>query len=406
MVALIALAPEQRKSDELAQRVTRINSGDTVAVARLHDTLLEDLYDDQVRQLLRRSRGLDPNAPEDLYEFFLKKVEEYKVDRLFPSHAVAMSAAEASNDWGSLQQDIHLAAGRLWRDEFLQDTTDRAAKTRLRDSGGRNSASAAAARPQRERLENLLRQSHLLMLLWVEISLYRLRMISNFRAHQALGGAQTVPGKLQKSVLDLLHAYRQQVDEWDAEIHDVIGHRVFRNQPGDAQRFRAMSKVFDLNGLSLPAELGWAKDASDVSALLRFQYFTELHHERGLNPRTWPDWLWMGIFRVTTGFGMRPRRFVLTTAVTILVFAAAFFISDLNAPAGTNYPASLSFPAFWSQIGPHLYVAVTNLTSLGSDKPPNGPGAHVLLALSSLTGYFLLATLATLIIKQITEPDR
>ncbi len=348
----------------------------------------------------------DSNAPNDLYEFFLNKIEEFKSAYLYPTKT-GVRFAFAATQWLQLEKDIQIAAERIWRDAFLRDASNQAARTRLRHTRQRVAKQHHAIRnPERQRFEMLIRYSHLFLLLWLEINFYRLRMTSNFQIHQVVGGAQATSDSRLHEVNEAIKDYSKRVADWHDQIRHILKISSFRTSFGNAQRLRAMSKAFDIGGTKLPEELGWSKDASDVGDRLRFEYFNSLLKERRKSPRTWLGALWLTVFKWTTGFGMRPLRFIGTTVGVVTAFTGLYYFSDLNGELGC-YPQNPYPVAFnLKDVLTHLYIAVTNLTSLGSNPPPCGPGARILMASESLIGYFLLATMATLILQQVIDPER
>ena len=128
-----------------------------------------------------------------------------------------------------------------------------------------------------------------------------------------------------------------------------------------------------------------------------------------------------GLFGLTTGFGTRPRRFVVTALCVIGGYWLLFFVNDFFNPGipavlsghyfcpadgSINQPGYIAIPKL---IIKYLYLAVTNLSSLGSDSTLaqfcNSSFARVILTSSAVVGYFLLAMLAALLFQIITERD-
>ncbi|HEV7127139.1 MAG TPA: hypothetical protein VGN32_06835, partial [Ktedonobacterales bacterium] len=118
---------------------------------------------------------------------------------------------------------------------------------------------------------------------------------------------------------------------------------------------------------------------------------------------------------ITTGCGTRPIYFLRTALVLWLVDAALFFANDYF------NPGLVASAHFCAQSQPHiqrwtnalatllhyLYLAITTLTSLGSDSSLaaycGGTFAQALLSLSTVCGYFMLGLLSALLYTQLTQ---
>lgn len=407
----IALTPEQRKDGDIIKAVAKVHAGATGAVDDLHTLLLQRIRDEETCQHLRNSRKFDPNAPGLLYTHLKMQMDALVQDQLHPLVGNPLTVAEANIRWVRLRTTIMQAAQRLWRDDFLLDASREAARKRLVKGQAGTSSDKVVA--EQGHLELVARQSRMLMLLWVEASLYRLRTNSNFRNHGGAGDTQERAFGIRAQAAKIVKEYEKTLRGWDKELNRVTGQQYFLVQSGDAQPLRALSKLFGTEAVG-PDEKGWVSVAGDAEAELRYRYFNALLAER-VRAHRYVGVVGYFVRKITTGYGTKPLRFAGFAGFTIGVFALAFLASDFLNPGvlSTHHfcaESNLDGMTWYDVIVKYLYLAVTNLTSLG----PNADVTHVcggnitkvLLMLSSLAGYFLLATLAALFIEQRSEAER
>lgn len=327
-----------------------------------------------------------------------------------PESSVDQRELTFSTAWTELADAILVAADRLWRDEFLRDPSDKAVKDRFHRTRGRGRADAEV-----HRFELICQQSHTLMHLWLETNLLYMRAMRNVRSGEMIRRprkrmrTERIAGRLESE----LNAYFRKLADWKKEIQGVTGLPFFFGlEYGDVQWFRALSKEFGPSSVHVE-ETGWITLATDARTELRYQYFKARMRENWkANHRIWAVFQWL--FILTTGFGTRLSRFVITALIAVLAFSASFFLNDwlqFNGRTGLHFcPESGSASlAWWEVIIKYLYVGISNLTSLGSDSSIapicNTTASKVLLIGSSVFGYFLLAMLAAIVIQIITESD-
>lgn len=162
-------------------------------------------------------------------------------------------------------------------------------------------------------------------------------------------------------------------------------------------------------------EFGWSRFAPTFATELRYRRYLVQEHRRwrellfGHNrPRTLRS-LVLGLpllfirllgavgfylFGLTTGYGLKPRRFAGAVALTILTFSVLYFADDFVL---SQCGGQLNVRSY----GQSLYFAVANLTNVGA----NGIcGSHqgVLVSVESLIGYFLLSVLAAMLFAWLT----
>jgi hypothetical protein len=148
-------------------------------------------------------------------------------------------------------------------------------------------------------------------------------------------------------------------------------------------------------------ELGWGRFSHRIAADLRYRrYSFELHQrwqEIGSSPILLAPlrFVWallMEAFKWVAGFGLKPVRFAVTAVLSLLLFTSLYWLSDaLQGPSVK--PKSLA---------EDLFTAVVYLTSVGSNQTPGGVG-HVLVAVESVLGYFLLSVLAAMLFAWFTD---
>lgn len=397
----------------------------------------------------------ESDAAHDMLVNFIITMQTYKNTHLFPRWdtekgsetttsgpppSVMHQHAEAVSRWKELAGDLEACAERIWRDYFKQDKSDEDSRARLIEwkslpvpsskakdtaeghllSGtpdfyermlqtGDSDANARALNARR-RLQEVTNYSRSLLLLWVEAKFYSMRMESNYRFY-AMSERVEAEDVLEHSYRtaqafrDILDEYRVRIRGWDKELSRKVGIRPFSTLPGEAQRLKTLSTIFGPQHV-LMEELGWLAQASLASRELRYQYFDSLLRERWRAVQKWPSALWFLLLKLTTGFGLRPMRFAIVSSVTVLLFTALFFLSDARADSKCqHYPTTLTWPGIVPSILGHLYVAATNLTGLGSSPVPCGLGFQSIQVFETLIGYFLLATLAALLLQQVIDVD-
>lgn len=412
----IAIPPVLRRDATIRRSMSDVKSGKPDALERLYARLLEDIPDPNVQQMLRENRAGVADAKIRLRVYLEKRVEELRHQYLHPAHDSAPTPVEAVNaadSWAEEIEVVRRTAERLWRDDFLTDTSVAEAGRRR----GRVLRFWSRSTPDRNALEQVIFRSWLLMLLYAEASLYSMRSNSNYQSREGVrarrAGWWRRGHTTRQQVAQVVKGYQRRLRRWDRELFWVTGRRFFRRQLGDSQRFKTLSKEFGPDGLDERAEPGWATLATDAGNELRYRYLDARRREnvRLGNPFVA---LWSLIQKWTTGYGTKPIRFVRTAVIIVATFGLLFFANDyfnpgVRADARFCPAVSVSHMPLWEIVAHYLYIAVTNLTSLGSNamlaQYCGGMMTELLLVASSLTGYFLLATLAALFYQQIRDAD-
>ncbi|GEM_PF-5171887 len=437
----IAINAEREKQFQQAE------AGNHDALHHLYNHLLAratGMFDDagpitceEVIGYLTRQRMGDLGARDELFSYFEQQIDHLIAKALYPGQKSdpkdsMQSAAGATQDssadtsepdpvdatkadelWGDLISDIGGAAERLWRNEFLRDDPQESRKIRA-DEARLSEIGLTTAR------------AHQIWLLWLEASLYQKRASANFLGRQMSGSGFGKDNPTRAPIRDDVRKYLTRLREWDRELYQLTNRHYFLTGFLDSEQFRRLIKQF---GEAAPEEVGWLSQAEDAQSELRYQLRDEIVRElwrcrsqphpqfwRRLQFRLQAATLWL--LKVTTGYGTRPANYVRTVLTVIGVDTALFFLNDLLNPGvpavwhGTLFcPAERPHPTSWFdyvQIFVHyLYIAVTNLTALGSNSSLaaycGGFSTQVLLVLTSVTGYVLLALLASLLFKLLTE---
>lgn len=412
----IAIPPILRRDETVRRLMNDVKSGKPDALDHLYARLLADIPDVTARQLLADNRRGEADAKARLYAYLEQRSDELANRYLYPSRESAQAqvdASEAVDSWAEQIEVVRHAAERLWRDDFLTDIS--AAKAGRRR--GRILRFWSRPTADRSALEQAVFRSWLLMLLYVEMSLYAMRSNSNYESRE---GVQTRRGHWKRdqatrqSVAQIVKKYQRRLRRWDWELYRVTGRRFFRRYQADAQRLRAMSKVFGPEGLHRAhEEAGWGTQARDAGNELYYRSLDALRRESFRAGHLFVA-LWSLIQKWTTGYGTKPTRFARTTLFVIATFSLLFFANDYFNPgvrANARFCPAVNFRHTppWEIAVHYLYVAVSNLTSLGTNTALaqycGGMMTELLLVAATLTGYFLLATLAALFFQQIRDAD-
>src|SRR5258706_15667501 len=117
----------------------------------------------------------------------------------------------------------------------------------------------------------------------------------------------------------------------------------------------------------------------------------------------------------TSGYGFKPRRFATILTLAVVVVSSAFFFNDyFNDGLFTERHYCVgSSPAGQSWHGlalKYLYLGISHMTLLGSNDRVasycSGPVTPILLSFASVAGYISLATLVSLFLRQMAQPEQ
>ncbi len=386
-----------------------------------------------IQQFLKDARDFKPDTLERMYDSFLRWIDDLRDQGLAPGPyrtylKAKMTQPRANNQqveeppptsaelfntliesWNELDDNLMIAATHVWRDFFQQfrpephggplqvATTHKIARTAL-------SQKSMKGMGDRLRLVVRTRLARALLLLRMEVRLYKLRIESNFIFYEENQRENPVENTV-KSLKTILDAYTIQLAKWRREMQKTVGIAHFHAQIADSVRFKMLSEEFGSNHKS-DDELGWIGQAGRVGDELSYQYFDAQLHEKRQHPRTWPRALWLWIMRWSIGFGVRPGRFVATFFASVGIFFAGYAINDAVITSANNpYPIVLTWPGILTTVGQHLMLAVANLTPIGYTPKPLGLGGQILLVIEPLIAYFFLAILAALLMEQLKSAE-
>jgi hypothetical protein len=375
--------------------------------------LLAEFNDEQVRDLIQANTNNDPDAREDLYNLLDQRYSSL-VEEQSKAQASALSSMTELNlafqfdgKWSILARITELSAELLWLGVFSEykDKTQARDDMHYREHGHDS--------PSAEVLRQVVVKSGQLVWLSLEASLNRMRSLSNRMARQI---QRTAAGdRTRKTIATEVRKYLARTRAWDKVLHDLSGTHYFQTGFSDAQRLKVLSKRFGQDSLT-DQDIGWVAQARDAETELRFQYRDELRRE---NLRAGQRLVALGYWlqKVTAGYGTKPWLFVRTGGIAILLFTLLFFLNDLWNPGiatGRYFCATAGFQgdswqAIVREVVHYAYLAVTNLSSLGSNAQVaaycGGLSTQILLIFAALTGYFLLGLLASLFFQLLTEKD-
>lgn len=442
----IAIPVELRQSTEVKELLKKIAVGETGQMD-LHELFMKPITDDQVKQYLRDSQAGESTPREELLTHVERSIRH--MARQMSEQALGtMQGMPEFGSWQRMIKTIQRSAELIWRDFFADFRTGEEARLILqpphrhehRDQDGDGGAESPQDRADGllQRLEQLTVVAHLLMLFGIEAALYQFRATANARAGMAVhmrrrllhrprnllrargaafvgrrkkrrfGYVDTVRGRITY----LVTTYQETLATWDEELVRITGRHFFRDQLGDAQRFKSLSKKFGPPGLDT-REQGWAVYAADASSELHYLALDARRIEQKHSGRRLAAWA-SRLQKWTTGYGTKPGRFARTALFLIATFGLLFFANDYFNPglrANSHFCPTVNFSRTppWEIAVHYFYVAVTNLTSLGSNATLaaycGGMVTELLLVAASLTGYFLLATLAALFFQLIRDTD-
>jgi len=343
------------------------------------------------------------------------------------AHSQLSEVMHIMRTWISLANDILYASECLWLGLLLPYTSEQQSRQELRQDSRwlRFGSQSDDEPPDLGALRVATRMSQQLMSLWLEASLYRMRAFSNSTTTATLlpvdGKDNPTRATIQKLFVGK-DGYLKTIRTWDIDLNRVSGHLFYKYGPSAIPQFKSILQEFGPQSVGEYDE-GWAAQAADAEDELRYQLREEIRREKGHAWRFLP-WLGYTALKWTTGYGTRPANFLRTTAYVIPGFALLFFLNDFLNPGplavvhGAVFcPESRVSVAHWYDwfvvvaqlVVKYLYLAVTNLSSLGSDGKLasycGGVATQALLICAALTGYFLLALLASLFFKLLSETN-
>jgi hypothetical protein len=407
----LALSRGERYNPQVTALLPRARQGDEAAMAELYQLLLTPAMDSSIQQPLKDLRETDaPSAWNRLMQYVDSRIRALRKNNLVPQATTGtLPGFGPEKEWDALAGDIFIASERLWRDMFL--SADFKEQTDIRKTLRKDQIL--------KDLETRVTQSRTLLLIWLEVSLYYTRAISDATGRQIISRRDSRDHSMRAEARKLVEDYFEKLKEWDQDLRPYTGKPMFVSGPGDAIQLRRLSREFSPAQLEI-GEDGWGLQADDARTELRYQAMEE--HRRG-RWRTGHPFaaLIYAILGITTGYGTRPRRFVITVALMIAAAGLAFFLNDLFNPGittvyTTGRIACQEMPIKVTSVADvvalvlhYLYVSVTNLTTLGSNSTIapmcGGPSTQLLLTTVSILGYFLLALLAALFFQMLSQND-
>lgn len=375
-----------------------------------YNELLGQINDDTVRDLIQANANNVADAREELYELLAQRfsalMEEQKKAQASASSSITglNLAFQFDRKWSNLARMAELSAELLWLGVLHDYKDKKQARDDLQSPVERESASV-------EVLRQVVLRSSQLMWLSLEASLHRMRSLSNRLARQIVRTEAGDPTR--KTIASEVRHYLSKTRAWDKVLYDLSGTRFFQTGFSDAQRLKTLSKGFGQDSLT-DQDIGWVAQAKDAETELRYQYRDELRRE---NLRAGRRLVALGYWlqKVTAGYGTKPWLFVRTGGIAIAAYTVLFFFNDLWNPGVTSgqyfCPAAHFHADSWQAIigdfFHYLYLAVTNLSSLGSNEAIaeycSGLSTQIVLIFAALTGYFLLGLLASLFFQLLTD---
>lgn len=382
-----AFSPEQLENQQIQALRADVEATESrERLEELYSKLHEKIAaENTVYTLLRESHEFDTDAMEKIYKHYNRKLKIFK------------AKVRTETTWNRLVDEIREVAERLWRDDFLILESNETMSADMRNHESDNFLA----------LQKKCQISKLLLVLWLEAQLYEYRADANRRAlqFQPNQSAGATTKAIREAIQKRIANYKKALGAWNDELRKRTGEPLFIQRYADAQRFQTIGKEFI--SFSGDDEAGWAAQSDAAYDEVRYQLFEE---QRKGSP--FPLAVLYYMLRVTTGYGMRPLRFLWTGIGAVLTFTLAFFLNDFFNPgirAAKHFcpEDSVRHLAWYDFPFRYLYIAVTNLSGLGSNSDAarycGGTVTQVLLVCSAVTGYFLLAVLAALVFKLLTE---
>lgn len=303
--------------------------------------------------------------------------------------------------WDKLARSIQGSAERVWRDLFLDSTTQ----------------------PHGETLADVAYIAQQLMLLWLETVLYQDRAEQNAVAQDVGRGRQSSDKTTRAGIRKHVETYHKLIDLWQDDVRrgakeiiresDEVEEVTFRSHQFEAQQLRRLIGEFSPKNAQ---ELGWASQAADAQDELRYQFRDELRREYWADGQRFKS-LGMLLLKFASGYGTRPLFFVRTVGILFLLDAGLFFLSDFFNPGitssqhfcATSAPHIQQWTDVWDEIVRYAYIAVTHLTSLGLNSALSsycgGAFAELVVIFSTVCGFFMLGLLSAMLYTQLSQSD-
>ena len=347
----------------------------------------------------------DTNSAEKIFLIYLSQLHHLKQHLTQHEADLAQGPANTSspdeaNTWTKLEYEVRAVAERMWRDNFLidQGTAGTSARDANKHAKQRIKAKDPKGTAEVRWLEFAVRQSHTLLLLWLEVKIFHIRQQVNFAFYRQRNSDNPTQQTIDR-IRHEIKAYHKVLHDWNVELRTVFGRNYFVFEQEDAQRLKSVRNESGADHVAMD-EVGWIGQASLVGDELHFQYFLALTRVARDHPRQWLNYLGLQVLRCAIGYGVRPKRFAFLSLILLLVFSLLYFFNARLNGVPLNDALSLN------QIGSDFYYGLANMISFGSNKVPNGPLVKSVSLIQGLLGYFMLATLAALLIERLTESER
>jgi hypothetical protein len=414
----LAIDTQQRRDPKVVAALEALRRGQAQAPDDLRTAwtvLVPDIRDDELLRLLWDSWKYSyAETAEALVGYARECLAKLRERSLYPAPAaptvvsVDLEAHEASEgdeaekadeNWEQLCTNVRAAAERLWRNYFLP--TDATAAKSMRRTVGRRARGATdqgRLEARARRFAYLAHMARVLLRVWLEASLFRLRAVRNFGAVDERAGFRydvgaVVPSGqgLERQIAAICAAYRRTLQQWDREVAHAGLAGPFRESTGDASHLRLLSQLFGTSQAA-PAERGWLGEAEGAEHALRRE-LSRVEQILRRRHRHYVAWFLRGI-------SQNPVRSAAAVTALVLTYAAAYFASDL---AGACNMATLS----WAALLQHLDMAVINLVASGGSTPlPCGPLTGILQASEAVIGYLLLGILIGVVVDAVQGDGR
>jgi hypothetical protein len=320
-----------------------------------------------------------------LYIHFRQWIQEGRSSGLIPTDKIPDTNAY----WAALIQDLDQCINQV-NDEIIIREKEHDEQNRQQKSKFRRYRRYRRSRSPRSR------ENANLLIVSGELRAFHLFKFESILLQERA----TINGDFEKHALDMtsdremissihesLKNYRKDIKHLDSRFQKELKVRPFRWSLNDANHIHNLRKVMGAAG---DQEVGWQGYASAVGLDLRHIYLKTAVQERFRNRQPF-QFLLALILLITS----HPKYLATLFVGIVFIFTNLYTFNAAQNPACTSEPWSLS------QIGNHLFEAITNMVSLGSS--PCGPWTGTLLSIEGLLGYFILAMLASAIIEAMPD---
>jgi hypothetical protein len=300
------------------------------------------------------------------------------------NHPTSFTQAEIA--WASLRDATKNSANIAWKDLMRQ------ANERRPDRGEARERWQASLDLQAATCRRLLR-------LWMEASLYRLRVLSNFEylgiSHRQ-DGIEAINRKRVYEVRKVIRDYQRGIHYMDTQAKRMLGRHVLGYWFEDADHVALLSNAFGPSQVVVLHEPGWAQVAGRAREQLNYMS-RELRRKAYLQKQHYFSACGLLLWRAFTRYGIQNWRLAIWPVLVLFASLAGYYVDS-------RLTSAACAPSQATTLGDYIAYTLAVLTGSGQSVPvPCGLNIQAIATAESVLGYLSLALLASLLFELLNR---